>query len=244
MKALIVDDEFNSRRITRKYVSEAFPEISFLNDAATVDEAVERINKENPDILFLDIQLKGSLSFDILDKITINHQQIIFITAYDQYALKAFDVGASKYILKPIEKEKLIKAVKDVYEYVFLLQNKNLKDEKTENNLNDKLIIPGTGYSTLIEINDIIYVQAEGAYCKIFTIEKTYMLVKPLNFVDEKLKNLSNFVRIHKSYLINLNYVESVNNDGNSLKLKESALLPIARSRKIELKELLSKRFY
>ncbi|MBL4861450.1 MAG: response regulator transcription factor [Crocinitomicaceae bacterium] len=245
MKVLIVDDEFYSRRVIRKILSEAFPELIFLNDAGNVAEAIEIINEDNPDLLLLDIQLKGDLSFNILKSISLDNRQIIFITAYDQYAMDAFDVGASNYILKPIEKEKLINAVRKVQTYVDSERSNGKGDSNQSNGQIEKLIVPGNGCSKVIEVANLKYIAADGVYCKLYTSDgDTTLITKPLSFIEEKLKDHPHFCRIHKSYLINLSYVDNISNDGRNLTLVKSIILPISRARKNEIKSLINQRFY
>jgi two-component system LytT family response regulator len=243
MKVLIVDDEFDSRRMIRKFIGDHFEDLVFLNDASSVDEAVTIIKEDKPDILLLDIQLKGSLSFDILDHVKLKEEQIIFITAYDQYALKAFELGASGYILKPIEKEKLLKAVEKAKHYASSLNFETRVLAPSEKPF-DKLIIPGAGSSEAIKVSELIFIEADSVYCKLHMKDGAKLITKPLNFIEKKLENHPHFFRPHKSYLVNLNYVKSVGNDGTTLTLDNQQVLPVSRGKKAVLKERLEFAFY
>ncbi len=241
MKVLIVDDEFDSRRMIRKFITDHFEDLIFLNDATEVEEAITIIHEDRPDLLLLDIQLKGKLSFDILDRIPLNDEQIIFITAYDQYALKAFEFGASGYILKPIEKDKLIKAVEKAIRFV---AGTNANQLSNEDKLLDKLIVPGAHNSETILLADLMYVEADGVYCRLHLKEESRLITKPLNFIEKKLEKHPHFFRPHKSYLVNLNYVKSIANDAASLTLTNKKVLPVSRNKKGVLKEKLDTFFY
>lgn len=244
MKVLIVDDEFNSRRIIRKFLSDAFPELVFLNDASNVQEAVSIINDENPELLLLDIQLKGDLSFDIFNSISLDKRQVIFITAYEQYALRAFDYGASNYLLKPIERSKLINAVQRVMDFIGSQIDSISGESISSAGRIDRLLIPAAGNSMVVEVDHLKYAVAEGVYCTLHLRDKEILVSKPLSFIEEKLKDHSDFFRIHKSYLINLKFVQSLSNDGKMLTISDSIVLPVSRAKNSELRKLIKERFY
>lgn len=233
MKILIVDDELLARRIIRKIVSENFPTFEFTCEASNLNEAITVIQEEKPDLIFLDIQLKDKNSFDIFEQLDHNKLNIIFVTAYEQYTIKAFEVGAKHYILKPIEEEKLIEATEKVMR---LMQNKNSEL--------GKISIPYNSDYKIIETQRILFAQADGAYCKIYLKDNgEEYLSKPLNYIEEKLKNFSSFFRVHKSFLVNGDYIESVSRDKSSLLLTSGETLPIARSRRDDFKHFLAEYF-
>ncbi|NVK62998.1 MAG: response regulator transcription factor [Flavobacteriales bacterium] len=244
MKVLVVDDEFNSRRIVRKLLGDQFPELTFLNDASDIEEAIVIIKEDQPDLVLLDIQINTSTGFDLLDKIEDRNFELVFITAYDHYALKAFDVGAVNYVLKPIDRKKLFSTIEKIIEQISSKKKSNENDGSYEPL--DKLILPYGETSKVIAVADIVYVKAAGAYSEVFlgNSKGKMVVVKPLNFFEGKLESHPHFFRVHKSYLVNLSLVTSISGDRSSLTLQDDTLIPVARLRKDELKEKLKSIFY
>ena len=165
MKILIVDDEFNARRIIRKLLTEKFEGLNFLNDASSVGEAIELIREESPDIVFLDIQLGNKKSFEIFDKTSIQGE-FIFVTAYDQYTREAFDLEAVNYIMKPVQRNKLYSAFERA-KMLVKASNSISEINHSETKMN-KILLPNSGKQTVINVDDIIYAKADGVYCRIF----------------------------------------------------------------------------
>lgn len=226
MKILIVDDELLARRVIRKMISDNFETFTFTTEASNLADAISIIENEKPDLIFLDIQLKDKNSFDIFKEIDHNILNVIFVTAYEQYAVKAFEVGAKHYILKPIEEDKLVEATNKVY-------------KQLQNNNSDlgKISIPYNSDFKIFETTNIKFAKADGAYCKIYLKgSKEEHISKPLNYLEEKLKDHNSFIRVHKSFLINAEFIESIARDKSSLLLNSGETIPIARSRREEFK--------
>ena len=244
MNVLIVDDEFDARRTIRKMLSEKFPEISFLNDASTIDEARIQLMEESTDIVFLDIQIGSSKVFELLDTVEIQ-AEIIFVTAYDNFALEAFKHQAVNYILKPIERQKIYAAFEKA---TILSESKKTKHSATDsldNEYINKLILPGSKSAKVVDTQTIVYIRAEGVYCRLFFVDGSSILcAKPLRYLEEKLSDNPDFTRTHKSYMININSVESIGGDGSFLSVGGEELIPVSRSKKEQLKVVLKNRFY
>lgn len=241
MKILIVDDEFDSRRILRKYLSEDFDEIE-LFEASSITEAEIIVKEENPVIILLDIQLNGSLSFDLFNKLDYKNVNVIFITAYEQYALKAFEFGAINYLLKPIDREKLIESIErfSSKKGATIIQESKNKSQNFE-----KIIIRDEKGIRFIEVTNIAYIIAEGSYCKIINGGKSSeLIVKPLKYISDKLAEHPHFLRLHKSYMINLNYVKNFSSDFSNVTLFDGTIIPISRAKKDEIKDFLNENFY
>lgn len=243
MRVLIVDDEFNARRAVRKLVGDRFPELNFLNDATSVNEAIEIIKEDQPDIVLLDVQLDKQLSFEIFDEVTLENTQVIFITAYDNHALDAFEHGAINYILKPIRKEKLYTAVEKAIEQV-----RRESQEQTRFDTNErfnKILIPGNKTSKVIDVSTIVFAQAEGVYCHIYLSNGgKELLTKPLNYLEERLKEHQHFLRTHKSFLVNISSVTDVSGDLSTVSLTGKHLIPVSRTRKEVVRGVLERFFY
>lgn len=233
MKTLIVDDELLARRIIRKIVSENFPSFEFTTEAANLKDAIEIITTEKPDLIFLDIQLKDKNSFEIFEHLDHSNLNIIFVTAYEQYAIKAFEVGAKHYVLKPLEESKLVEATQKV-----------IKQISNKNNELGKITIPYNSDFKILETHKIVFAQADGAYCKIFMKDKSEEYIsKPLNFIEEKLKDFSSFFRVHKSFIVNGAYISSIARDKSTILLNTGDSLPVARSRREEFKLFVAEHF-
>lgn len=240
MRILIVDDEFDSRRILRKYLSEDFEDI-VLFEASSVSEAEIIIKEENPDIILLDINLNGTLSFDLFQNLDYQNVNVIFITAYEQYALKAFEVGAINYLLKPINREKLVESIER-----FSRKDNSKKKESKANGQNfEKIIIRDDKGIRFIEVTNISYVAAEGSYCKVIRDSgESELIVKPLKYISDKLAEHPHFLRLHKSYMINLNFVKNFSPDYSNVTLSDGTIIPISRTKKDEIKDFLNNNFY
>lgn len=208
--AIIVDDE-RLARVNLKKLLEPHLEIEIIGEANSCKSAIEVINQHKPQLIFLDIQLRGETGFDLLEMID-NSIQIIFVTAFDQYAIRAFEVNAVDYLLKPVSHERLklaidriinkdveLKSVAKVYEYF------------------DSIYVKLNNYtSKFIKINSIAFIEAVGNYSKIVTIEGKHCLVlKTLKQWQKELPAI-NFIRIHRSSIINIEHVDHIEKYSNT----------------------------
>lgn len=250
LKTLIIDDE-PLARLRLVNLLEDVPEIEIVCQCKTGQDAIKKINKEEPDLLFLDIQLKDMTGFNVLESISINKKPIvIFITAYDQYALKAFDFFAFDYLLKPFKDERFYKSTYKVIEYA---KNDNL--DFFDNKLNDllkfinkpqlgvpknKLPIKLGNKVRFIDTSEIKYISASGYYAEIFTEDKKHLLRESLSNLIEILTS-EYFIRIHRSTIINLNFISELVNSSYGevdVKMNDGQLFRISKSYK---KEFLNK---
>ncbi|MGN6640918.1 MAG: LytR/AlgR family response regulator transcription factor, partial [Mucilaginibacter sp.] len=215
IKTLIVDDEFQSRNVLVTMLEQYAPEIKVVSEASSVDEGLKKIKKYNPDIVFLDIQMKGETGFDLLSHLNEINFAVIFITAFDKYAIKAFRFNAVDYLLKPIVTDELVDAVNKVKRRSSVLQSASKKqmdqlyhDLTNPQNIPDKIAIPtGEGFM-IIPVNDIVYCHADGNYTEFHLTEKKKIVSSyTLKQYDEILSGQS-FFRAHRSYLINMAHVK------------------------------------
>ncbi|MFC2103683.1 LytR/AlgR family response regulator transcription factor [Bacteroidota bacterium] len=202
-RSIIVDDE-ELARADLKIILDDFKEIEIIGEAESVEEAKLLINELKPDLIFLDIQMPGKSGFDLLEEIETS-AKIIFITAYDEYAIRAFEVSAKDYLLKPVNKKRLSLALEHL--------NSDQEDEvdnkkKFENN--DNVFLMVNNHYKFIKIATITKIAAAGNYSEIHTSSKIKGLVlKSLKYWESKLPDNS-FVRIHRKTIINLDYVSHV----------------------------------
>jgi two-component system LytT family response regulator len=202
-KSIIVDDEWLVREELKTMLAQ-YPQIEVMGEAANVPQAIELVKEIKPDVIFLDIQMPGASGFDLLDQTDIN-SKIIFVTAYDQYALKAFEVNALDYLLKPIQKERLAKAVQR------LLTTERLTSRAVQKlGYDDIVYVFVNGSLKFIKVSLLKCIIAEGNYSYIYYKDRTKDLVsKTLQQWEEILPD-DYFIRIHRSTIVNFEYVEQV----------------------------------
>lgn len=209
-KVIIVDDEKAGRILINEYL-EDYPDLVVLGEANNGVDAVKMINEFKPDLVFLDIQMPGMTGFDVLKHLD-ELPQIIFSTAYDQYALKAFEVHAVDYLLKPYTKDRFKIAVERLFQ--------NTETNKAEG-LTSSLLMESTNYPSRIlvqsqnklvtvALEDVIRIEAFGDYSKLITEDRTYLSNYGISTLEDKL-DPSIFIRVHRSSIINLNRVKELN---------------------------------
>ncbi len=201
-KALIIDDEYWAR-MTLKHKLEEIPEIEIIGEAGSVVEAVEKLRETVPDVLFLDIQLTDGTGFDVLNKIEYNGK-VIFVTAFDSYAIRAFEINALDYIMKPISDKRLKEAVEKIN--IERVPERSMKDINLKTD--DRLMVSHRNFVHFIRIADIIIISAAKDYSTVRTNdEKEYLVSKTMNEWEERLPE-EFFCRIHRSYIVNFGYIE------------------------------------
>ncbi|HEX8735147.1 MAG TPA: LytTR family DNA-binding domain-containing protein [Pyrinomonadaceae bacterium] len=201
-KTIIIDDERLARKEMRGLLSE-FDEISVVGEAENLAEAVNLIQKEKPNVVFLDIQLSGENGFDLLEKIEPNFK-LIFVTAFDAYAIRAFEVNALDYLLKPVNPERLAKAIER------LSEENEAKLDFRPLEYNDRIFLEIGERSVFLKISDISHINAAGDYSEIRTIDKKKLLIeKSLREWEERLPE-KNFLRIHRGTIVNLEEIEHI----------------------------------
>lgn len=230
---VIIDDELKSRELIKSIIEENFSYITVVGTADSVLSGLKVINSEKPDIIFLDIQLPDGKGFDILEHIIDIECKVIFITAYDEYAIKAFKFSAVDYILKPVNIFELIKSVnkallsiKEQVNYTALLEN-------IENGSPSKLSVHVKDQILYINVIEIVSITGEGRYSIIKLInKKEYIDSKILSYYEDILDE-KYFVRIHKSHIINIRQVISYKKTGNSqVTMSDKSVFNISRYKK------------
>lgn len=203
ISAIIIDDERLARKELASMLSE-FPNISILGEADDVTSAVEQIEKHNPDVIFLDIQMPGESGFDLLNKLD-KELKVIFVTAYDEYAIKAFEINALDYLLKPINPERLKNSLERLDS-----KEKETKDFSKPINYDEHLLITINSKLKFIPVKSIIAISAAGDYSNmVFANGKKGLTLKTMKEWEKRLPT-NHFSRIHRSNIINLNYVDNI----------------------------------
>ena len=202
-KTLVVDDEWLVRSELKMMLA-GYPEIAVVGEAANVEQAIPLIAATHPEVIFLDVQMPGASGFDLLESIDAS-TKVIFITAYDKYAIRAFEVNALDYLLKPISKERLAKAIKRLTtnEQAQSVQGKKAGYE-------DVIYVVANGALKFIKLSLLKCLTAEGNYSYIFYAGKPRALVSKTLQEWEEILPEQHFVRIHRSTIVNFEYVEKV----------------------------------
>jgi len=234
IKTLIIEDEKNVSEALKKMLRIIEPAIEVVAETAFVKEGVEQINKLHPDLIFLDIELEDGTGFDVLDQLNEFEAQLIFTTAYNQHAIKAFKYSAVDYLLKPVDPEELKNAVaraKDnleqklqQQELLQVLQNNMKQKEK-------KIVLKTTEQRYVVYTKDIILLKADGAYTIFVTNANKIYMSKNIKYYQEILDN--NFIRCHQSYLINKKHVKAIKD--NNLIMDNDEIVPISTRKKTEV---------
>ena len=202
-KSIIVDDEELARE-DLKVLLKDFSEVEIIGEAETVEETKILIEELNPDLIFLDIQMPGKSGFDMLEEIQVD-SKIIFVTAYDEYAIRAFEVNARDYLLKPVNKGRLAQAIERLK-----TDQKSEKSIQTKLKFTDNMFLMVNNHYQFVKIGSIIKITSAGNYSEIYTSSKLKGLVlKSLKDWEVRLPN-NYFARIHRNAIINLDFVDHV----------------------------------
>jgi len=246
MKAIIIDDERLARAELRKLLQE-FPEIEIVDEAANVDEGVSKIESHNPELIFLDIQMPGKTGFDLLSELD-RAPQVIFTTAYDEYALKAFEVNALDYLLKPIEPKRLADAIHKLHgiENNGSSISNHHQHEVTENRSllseNDQVFVKDGERCWFVKLSDIRLFESVGNYAKVFFGPHKPLILKSLNALEERLDEKV-FFRANRKHIVNLRMIDKIEpyfNGGLLLELKGGEKIEVSRRQTVKFKEMMS----
>ncbi|KAB2908217.1 MAG: response regulator [Ignavibacteriales bacterium] len=240
MKAIIVDDERLARNELKRLLSE-YPDIEVVDEAANVDEGVEKIKHHEPDVVFLDIQMPGKSGFDLLEELD-RSPRVIFTTAYDEYAIKAFEFNALDYLLKPIEPARLSEAIKKVK--IENPEDEELDIRKISKQLrsDDQVFVKDGDRCWFVKLEEVRLFESEGNYVRLFFRENKPLILKTLNYLDERLDSKT-FFRANRKHIINLKYIENIEpwlNGGLLVKMKDGKKIEVSRRQSIKFKEMLS----
>ena len=246
LKSILIDDERSSLESLAYELNAYCPDIEVVGTSKDPVEGLQLLLTSPPDVLFLDIEMPGMNGFELLQQLPEISFDVIFVTAYDQFAIKAFDFNAVDYLLKPVRKAKLIQAVQKVQDRHQHMLNKNGLEAliqnirvQTRSGL-EHIALPTSDGFSMVHINDISHLQADSNYTWVYLAnQKKYLVAKTLKEMEGMLE-FPQYFRAHKSYLVNLNHVERyVRGQGGCLVLKGGIQIPVARTQKSELMEML-----
>src|ERR1700704_3635368 len=242
MRAIIIDDERLARSELKKLLTD-YPEIEIIAEAANASEGIEKIENLNPDLIFLDIQMPGKTGFDMLAELD-RAPNVIFTTAYDEYALKAFEVNALDYLLKPVEPKRLADAI----------QKLHMQEERDQNPIspvnvnrsmlsdNDQVFVKDGERCWFVKLSEIRLFESVGNYAKVFFTNNKPLILKSLNALEERLDEKF-FFRANRKHIINLRMIDKIEpyfNGGLLLDLTGGEKIEVSRRQAVKFKEMMS----
>ncbi|MBI9069757.1 MAG: response regulator transcription factor [Salinivirgaceae bacterium] len=246
IKAVIIDDEPELRELNISLLNDNFPQIQVVGEADSVDSGVELIQKTNPDIVLLDIEIKGGTGFNILQKVKPYNFKLIFVTAFNHFAIKAIKFSAIDYILKPINEFEFVNAIENAMQSIenheMEKQVSNFFDHYEKKTQSKKIVLRTSEVMHIIDISDIIYCKSDNSYTTFFLVDNKEILVsRAIKEFSEMLEDFK-FLRPHQSYLVNLNFIKKVEKtDGGFLIMNNGSEIPISTRRKQSLMQILDK---
>ena len=242
IKAIIIDDEPDCVKLLALQLKMYCPQVQVVAECSDSEEGLLQIKTLQPDIVFLDIEMPVMNGFQLLEAIGEIHFHIVFVTAYDKFAVKAFRFSALDYLLKPIDAKDLVSAIeRATHKQAPEKQQLNLLKQQLQSGdkyFPDKIALPFQNGVTFVELNAIIYCEADNNYTKFhLNNNQQYMVSKTLGDIQEILEE-RNFLRVHRQYLINLNHIKKyVRGEGNYLVMSNNTNIPVARNQKERLVE-------
>ncbi len=238
LRTIIIDDEPDSVRLLQLQLIQTCPQVEVIATYNNSVKALNEIESLQPDLLFLDVQMPVINGFELLNKILHLNFSVVFITAYNQFALKAFRFNALDYLVKPIDTIDLMEAVAKAEKKIKPTSTQlSLLQRQMRGEIATKIAIPGQNGISFIELNEIVFVEASNNYSRlILTDKRIFTVSKTLKDVQVVLEE-SHFLRVHRQYIINLNHVKQFNRNESILIMDNSEHLPIARNQKEKLIE-------
>jgi two-component system LytT family response regulator len=244
IKAVIIDDERLARNELKKLLQD-FPEIEVVAEAANANEGIEKIDSLNPDLIFLDIQMPGKTGFDMLAELD-KAPDVIFTTAYDDYALKAFEVNALDYLLKPVEPKRLADAIQKLHLEEGKDREMISEDEIPINRSllheHDQVFVKDGERCWFVKLSDIRLFESVGNYAKVYFGPNKPLILKSLNALEERLDEKV-FFRANRKHIVNLRLIEKIEpyfNGGLLLELKGGEKIEVSRRQTVKFKEMMS----
>ncbi|MES2374672.1 MAG: response regulator [Bacteroidota bacterium] len=245
IRAIIVDDEPNARRALRGLLEENFTQVDILGECKNVPEAVKSINKHKPDLVFLDIAMPGYSGFELLDFFDDQHLsfKIVFVTAYSEHSLRAFETSAVDYILKPVRLEHMARALRKISVDVPVNETPQYKvlKENFSNQPDKKIVLQTAETIFVVRMEDIIYLQADGSYTRFYTTSHGVLTITKKLIDFEYLESSGPFFRTHRSYIVNLNHIKKVDKKEFILMMNNDAEVYLAQDKKNLLLEKIIK---
>jgi two-component system LytT family response regulator len=242
IRAIIIDDERLARNELKKLLLD-FPEIEVIAEAANAAEGAEKVDSLNPDLIFLDIQMPGKTGFDMLSELE-RAPNVIFTTAYDEYALKAFEVNALDYLLKPVEPKRLADALQKLQleEDKEPISDHTISINRSILNEHDQVFVKDGERCWFVKLSDIRLFESVGNYAKVYFGPNKPLILKSLNALEERLDEKV-FFRANRKHIVNLRLIEKIEpyfNGGLLLEMKGGEKIEVSRRQTVKFKEMMS----
>jgi len=243
LRTLIIDDEAPVRNTLTRLLEKTCPQVKLIGEAFSVKSGLIAIREKSPDLVLLDIKMDDGTGFDLLSQIENINFKIIFITAYEEFAIQAFEFSAVDYILKPVNPEKLVNAVNRTSQLKakdFSTQLNALKENiQNPGGLQKKIILKSMESIFLLNVDDIIHCESDGSYTAFETTDENRIVISKLLKEYDKLLSGSGFIRIHRSHLVNLKHLKRFDkHDGGYVVMSTGSKLPVSTSGRERLLEL------
>jgi two-component system LytT family response regulator len=236
MKAIIIDDERLARQELKNLLA-THKEIEIIAECSDAIQAKEKINELKPDVIFCDIQMPGKTGLELVEEIS-GAVDVVFVTAYDEYAIKAFELNAFDYLLKPVQPQRLAETIKKLS----IKETSNKSDNNSPLTINDMVFIKDGEKCWFVKLSDIRLFESEGNYVRVYFETFRPLILRSLNSLESRL-NEKEFFRASRKHIINLNFIASVEswfNGGLNVKLKDGKEVEISRRQAVKLKDMMS----
>lgn len=241
LTAVIVDDERLARQELKRLLSEVAPDIRVLGEAGNVEDALQVIKESEPELLFLDIKMPGKTGFDLLEELEMVPRNVIFTTAYDEFALKAFEVNALDYLLKPIEPSRLAEALKRLDTEEPTEEAGGILNEKMLHE-HDQVFLKDGDRCWFVQLKDIRLFESVGNYSRVFFSDEKPLILRSLNSLEKRLDEQL-FFRANRKHLVNLRHVTKVEpwfSGGMLMTLTDGQQIEVSRRQSGKIKDMLS----
>lgn len=243
LRTILVDDEESARDVLQNLLLRFCPDVELIAKCENVLEAVDVINKEHPDLVFLDIEMPNYAGYEIANFFKEINFEIIFVTAYDQYAIRAFEIAAIDYLLKPVDIERLklsIERVKTQRNTEQQAQRLALLSNTLESKQLKNIVVSDKGQQNIIPIESIIAIEAQESYCIIHTTDKKIVASKNLKHFETVLESLPQFIRVHKSWMVNKEHIKNYSKSDLSIQLSNGVTTKLSKYKKAEFEAAIS----
>lgn len=240
IKCIIVDDEESARDVLSNLLTRFCPQVEILDKCSNILQAVESVKKHQPDVVFLDIEMPNYAGYEIVkffDKIDF---EIIFVTAFDKYALRAFEIAALDYLLKPVDIERLKQTVERLESHIddkqyserISVMTDTLKEKELKN-----IAVIDKGFQKIIAVENIIAIEAQESYCNIHTVQGISVASKNLKHFESVFEEHPDFIRVHKSWIINKKHLINYSKSDLEINLTKGIVAKLSKYKKAEFEE-------
>lgn len=240
MTAIIVDDEESARDVLDNLLHRFCPEVDVIAKCTTLEKAVESIRINKPELVFLDIEMPNYAGYEIVKFFDQIDFQIVFVTAYDKYAVRAFEISAVDYLLKPIDIDRLKSAVSKAkinLDMKYSAERFALLGATLQSNEINNIIVTDKGFQNVIPIKEIIAFEAQESYCTIHTVNQNFTASKNLKHFERIFIETPQFIRVHKSWIINKEFIVNYSKSDLTINLENSICAKLSKYKKMEFED-------